>query len=99
MPCENCSKNYPGAYVKVIGDMDYCAVCSELLAAVKPIIDTDDKILLHCRALCAHAECLGLNARNTFCVMEGKSPDFAFGHFLEVLRKWDLINEEGKPNF
>ena len=54
---------------------------------------------LHVRALCAHAECLGLNSTNFWYIITEQAPQYGTRDFGEVLQKWGLVNEEGRPTF
>lgn len=72
---------------------------------ISDIIDKDNKQLktmasifqLHIRALCAHCECLGMNAENSLAVCRNRTPPYSDDHYLGVLRKWGLVDEKGKP--
>lgn len=54
---------------------------------------------LHIRALSCHCECLGMNAENCIAASTGgdKIP-FSNDDYQEVLQKWELVDEGGKPN-
>ena len=47
---------------------------------------------IHARALCAHCECLALNAANMYSVIHDDHPPYHQGHYQEILEKWNLIN-------
>lgn len=52
---------------------------------------------LHIRALSCHCECLGMNAQNCYAVNLGKEPPYRDIDYIETMKKWDLVNDEGKP--
>ena len=60
---------------------------------------SENLLALHCRALCAHAECLGLNSANFYCIVKNDAPCYSDETFSQVLMKWGLIDEKGEPTF
>ena len=57
-----------------------------------------DKIrTTHTRALCAHCECLGMNAANSWAVCINKTIPYFDDAYFRVMQKWGLIDEEGEP--
>ncbi len=54
---------------------------------------------IHSRALAAHCECLAMNAENMSMAMVRPdcTPPYSDIHYLEVMKKWNLINEKGEP--
>jgi len=52
---------------------------------------------IHSRALACYAECLGMNAENSFACCVGKTIPYGDDSYIQVMRKWNLINEKGEP--
>ena len=56
-------------------------------------------LALHTRALCCHCECQGMNAANMHAVMLDYSAPYNDEHYLQIMAKWGLVDETGKPTF
>jgi hypothetical protein len=52
---------------------------------------------IHTRALCAHNECLAMNAENSYAVCVGYTPPYSDKHYNEVMQRWGLVDGEGNP--
>ena len=52
---------------------------------------------LHIRAIACHCECLGMNAENSLAVCRNETPPYSNSTYYNVLRKWDMVDEEGNP--
>ncbi|MBE3140246.1 MAG: hypothetical protein IMZ53_06655 [Thermoplasmata archaeon] len=52
---------------------------------------------LHARVLACHCECLGMNAENAQRTILGQSMSYRDDSYLDCMKKWGLINEEGIP--
>lgn len=52
---------------------------------------------IHSHALAAHCECLGMNAENCAAALINLAPPYNDNHYLQVMKKWGLINEKGEP--
>lgn len=63
--------------------------------------DREDSIAsifqLHIRALCAHCECLGMNAENSLAVCRNETPPYNDEAYSKVLDRWGLVDEKGEP--
>jgi len=105
MTCENCTpiKAKPGLMIKVdkIGDLFYCSICKKEITKVinTTADDHESAVEIHARALCAHSECLGLNSTNVWSVMQEQPAKYDASGFGNILKKWNLVNEEGEPTF
>lgn len=56
-------------------------------------------IEFHVRALCAHSECLGLNSSNFARITNNEAPIFFNQDFQDILVKYKLLDEKGRPTF
>ena len=54
-------------------------------------------MMMHLRALACHCECLGMNAENSLAVCQDRSIPYSDGMYYAVMKKWELIDKEGKP--
>jgi hypothetical protein len=52
---------------------------------------------IHSRALAAHCECLGMNAENMWAAIANSNPVYLSMHYFEMMQKWGLVDEKGKP--
>jgi len=52
---------------------------------------------LHADALACHCECLGMNAENSLAVCENRIIPYSDDDYSAVMKKWELIDDEGKP--
>ena len=52
---------------------------------------------LHARAIACHCECMGMNAENMIAACQGNQSPFSSAKYFEVMEKWELLNEKGKP--
>lgn len=52
---------------------------------------------VHTKALACHCECLGMNAENSMAVCENRDVPYNDESYSEVMRKWELIDKQGKP--
>ena len=64
------------------------------------IVETAHVILLevHSRALSAHCECLGMNAKNCHYASVGRRPPYDDKDYLNTMQKWGIVDKEGKPS-
>ncbi len=56
-----------------------------------------EMIRIHSNALAAHCECLAMNAENMMAAMANENAVFGSSQYFEVMRKWGLIDNTGKP--
>ena len=52
---------------------------------------------IHARALACHCECLGMNAENSYACCVGNSIPYGNDSYIQVMKKWGLINEKSEP--
>lgn len=52
---------------------------------------------LHYRALCAHCECLAMNAENEYACSVGRSIPYGEISYTAVMKRWGLIDGKGNP--
>lgn len=52
---------------------------------------------LHVRALSCHCECLGMNAENCIAACKDNKVPFNSDGYQRAMKKWGLVNDEGKP--
>jgi len=71
-----------------------CSACGQILAHTPDVVSLFD---LHTRALCAHAECLGLNSENFHHIVNNEAPIYTNQDFSLILLKWGLIDELNNP--
>jgi hypothetical protein len=63
-------------------------------------LDAHTRLLeLHARALACHCECLGMNAENSHaCCIGSQQIPYGDDSYLQVMKKWGIINEKGEPS-
>jgi hypothetical protein len=54
-------------------------------------------LAIHTKALSAHCECLGMNAENCAAACINTTPPYNDDHYLQVVKKWGLMDEKGEP--
>jgi hypothetical protein len=52
---------------------------------------------LHIKALACHCECLGMNAENMWAAIANANPVYRSEHYYQIMKKWGLSDEKGKP--
>lgn len=52
---------------------------------------------LHVRALACHCECLGMNAENLLAACASNAIPYGDDAYLDVMKKWRLVNGKGEP--
>lgn len=66
--------------------------------ATRITLDEHAKLLeLHSRALACHCECLGMNAENSHACCVGNAIPYGDDSYIQVMRKWNLLNDKGEP--
>lgn len=53
-------------------------------------------LAVHTKALGAHCECLGMNAENMWAAIRNTNPPYDEAAYNDVLRKWDLLDDDLK---
>jgi hypothetical protein len=53
---------------------------------------------IHSRAIAAHCECLAMNAENMWAAILNENPKFLQKDYKALMRKWELISEDGEPS-
>ena len=98
MPCDNCTGKEPGQTINVTSDLKHCGICGDRIRKTSWHACSQPNLMeLHVRALCAHSECLGINASNFYNVVNNLPPQFDSRYYTEILQKWGLINDKGEP--
>ena len=52
---------------------------------------------IHSRALACHSECLGMDAENSWAVCNDNALPYNDKCYKDVMEKWGMMDEEGKP--
>lgn len=87
-------------------ESQYCDYCKDYLPDIAKLIaekvaeqreEGIYKIMnLHVRAMACHCECMGMNAENSYAVCRDIVPPYNDDHYLQVMKKWGLVNEKGE---
>jgi len=100
MTCEKCDVlDGETIEVGILNDTIFCRHCGGNITRKNWNKSEKNMLEIHARALCAHCECLALNAANMYSVIHDDHPPYHQGHYQEILEKWNLINEKGEPTF
>jgi len=54
-------------------------------------------LAVHSKVLACHSECLGMNAENMSAAVADLTPPYGESAYMEVMRKWELVDKEGRP--
>ena len=52
---------------------------------------------IHYNTIGCHCECLGMASENILSEVNSVEPNFKMKDFAEVMQKWGLVDEKGKP--
>jgi hypothetical protein len=70
--------------------------CKETIIAASTLCHSQ-LLEIHSRALAAHCECLAMNSDNCVSASLGAKIQYTEVDYYNVLKKWSIIDEKGKP--
>lgn len=82
--------------MKISSFIEPCKSCEEFSNHTEQEINYS-AIETHTRALACFCECSAMNAENALDHYVGRMPTFSDRDYFEVMKKWNLIDDEGSP--